>query len=642
MFLTAEPDPRTLEMDEPDRTAPDSAAATAGMERATPRIVGRYEILEEIGHGGMGIVYKARQPDLDRLVALKELRSIHATAPEIAQRFVRESRLAGSLNHPNIVTVYDYVEERGASYIAMEYMPRGSLRPWVGGLSPAQLAGVLEGLLAGLAAVEPAGIVHRDLKPENVLLTRDGRVKITDFGIAKATQSASMASFMTATGTTVGTPAYMAPEQALGHTIGPWTDLYSVGVMTYEQLVGRLPFHDSPTPVAILLRHVNEPIPPVLDRRPDVDPALSEWVARLLVKDPAARTPSAAQAWDELEEIVIELLGPRWRREARLPERGISTGSPKPLTPAPFKSRSLQTPDRAPTPRPSEPSTSPSPSSSAPSLSPPPSSPAPSPSPSSPPAPSASPSAPAQPEAESGFLSFGRAPTGAGPPQLRQRQPQQQPPPALEPPRDGEALAVHRESTHDRPLDASLEPPPAGAGHVATRIRTWRLGAVALLAACTAAAGFVLASAGGSPSTAAHVGGVSTRAPSSGPSRAYAKEVSDAISALNSVRVAAGAQLARASTAHAQAEASERLARAHERAATAIRSAATGPLERAANAAIATALANVGRGYFAMAGAARHEDRHGFDAGRRTVSAGTASLAAAFGQLHKLGYRLGG
>jgi serine/threonine protein kinase len=591
------------------------------VEHAETRIVGRYEILEEIGHGGMGIVYRARQPDLDRLVALKELRSIHATAPEIAQRFVRESRLAGSLNHPNIVTVYDYVEEGGASYIAMEYMPRGSLRPWVGGLSPAQLAGVLEGLLAGLAAVEPSGIVHRDLKPENVLLTGDGRVKITDFGIAKATQSASMASFMTATGTTVGTPAYMAPEQALGHTIGPWTDLYSVGVMTYEQLVGRLPFHDSPTPVAILLRHVNEPIPPVLDSRPDVDPALSEWVARLLVKEPTERTPSAAQAWDELEEIVIELLGPRWRREARLPERGLSTGSPKPLTPAPFKSRLLPTSDRPPTPRPSESSTAP-PSSS-------------------PPSPSASPQAPAQPETESGFLSFGRAPTGAEPPQLRQRQPQQQPA-SREPPRDGQAISVHRKSTSDRPLDAPLEPAPASAERAPTRVRTWRLGALALLTACTAAAGFVLASAGGSPRATAHVAGVSAKAPTNGPSRAYATKLSDAISTLNSVRATAAAQLARAGTARAQAAASERLARAHERAAAAVRSAAPGPLERTANAAIATALAGMGRGYSAMAGAARREDRHGFDAGRRTVSAGTASLATAFGQLHKLGYRLGG
>ncbi len=595
-----------LYMNEPDRTASDAAAAVAGTQRATPRTVGRYEILEEIGRGGMGIVYKARQPGLDRVVALKELRSVDASTPELLQRFVRESRLAGSLNHPNIVTVHDYVEERGTSYIAMEYMPRGSLRPWVGGLSLAQLAGVLEGLLAGLAAVEPSGIVHRDLKPENVMLTGEGRVKITDFGIAKVTQSASVASFMTATGTTVGTPAYMAPEQALAHTIGPWTDLYSVGVMTYEQLVGRLPFHDSPTPVAILLRHISESIPPVINSRPDVDPSLSEWVARLLVKEPTERTPSAAQAWEELEEIVIELLGARWRRDARLPERGSSASSPKPLTPAPFESRSL-TPGRLPTPQPSQSPTPPSPSST--------------------PA-----QAQAQPEAESGFISYGRAPTGA--------EPQRQPIPP-EPPSESPPISVRLGSMGDRPPDTSRGPAAAGAERAQPRFRARRLGAVAFLTALTATAGFVLASASESAKPTARSGGVSANASSHGPSRAYATALSDAVSRLNGVRATAGAQLAHARTAHTQAEAAQRLARAHEQAAATVRSAAPGPLERAANAAIANALLQMAGGYSAMARAARREDRHGFDSARRTVTAGTASLAAKFEQLHKLGYRLG-
>ncbi|HWY18957.1 MAG TPA: serine/threonine-protein kinase [Solirubrobacteraceae bacterium] len=599
-------------MDKPDRTTSNTTASAAGAERATPRTVGRYEILQEIGRGGMGVVYKARQPDLDRLVALKELRSVDATTPELVQRFVRESRLAGSLNHPNIVTVHDYVEERGTSYIAMEYMPRGSLRPWVGGLSLAQLAGVLEGLLAGLAAVEPSGIVHRDLKPENLMLTGEGRVKITDFGIAKTTQSASVASFVTATGTTVGTPAYMAPEQALAHTIGPWTDLYSVGVMTYEQLVGRLPFHDSPTPVAILLRHVNESIPPVIDSRPDVDPSLSEWVARLLVKEFTGRTQSAAQAWEELEEIVLDLLGPRWRRDARLPERGSSASSPKPLTPAPFVSRSLKTPDWSPTPEPSE--------------SPP------------PPLPSSEPArAPAQPEAESGFLSYGRAPTG-----VEQQQPQQRKPVSLEPTPESAPISVRLESSSDRPPDTSRGPAAASAERAPPRFRARRVGAVAFLTALTATAGFVLASAGESARTTAHSGGVSANASSYKPSRAYATALSEAISTLNGVRAAAGAQLAHARTAHEQATAAQHLAHAQEQAAAAIRKAGPGPPERATNAAIATALTYMGRGYSTMASAASRKDRRGFDDGRKAVTAATASLAATFVQLHKLGYRLGG
>ena len=308
------------------------------------RSVGRYRIVRQVGRGGMAIVYLARQQDLNRDVALKELSSFHATSPDMAERFVRESRLAGSLNHPNIVTVLEYFEDDGVPFIAMEYVPRGSLRPYVGRLSPAQLAGVMEGVLAGLAHAEMHGIVHRDLKPENLMVTSDGRVKIADFGIAKATASAATGAFLTAKGTTVGTPAYMAPEQAMGQEVGPWTDLYSVGVMAWEQVVGHTPFHDTDAPMAILMRHVNEPIPPVVDVKPDADPQMSEWIERLLVKDAAQRTRSPTAAWEELEEIVISELGPRWRREARLPSYTEVLDTPKPLTPAPFESTRTPTP----------------------------------------------------------------------------------------------------------------------------------------------------------------------------------------------------------------------------------------------------------------------------------------------------------
>ena len=308
------------------------------------RSVGRYRIVRQVGRGGMAIVYLARQQDLNRDVALKELSSFHATSPDMAERFVRESRLAGSLNHPNIVTVLEYFEDDGVPFIAMEYVPRGSLRPYVGRLSPAQLAGVMEGVLAGLAHAEMHGIVHRDLKPENLMVTSDGRVKIADFGIAKATASAATGAFLTAKGTTVGTPAYMAPEQAMGQEVGPWTDLYSVGVMAWEQVVGHTPFHDTDAPMAILMRHVNEPIPPVVDVKPDADPQMSAWIERLLVKDAEQRTRSPTAAWEELEEIVISELGPRWRREARLPSYTEVLDTPKPLTPAPFESTRTPTP----------------------------------------------------------------------------------------------------------------------------------------------------------------------------------------------------------------------------------------------------------------------------------------------------------
>jgi serine/threonine protein kinase len=298
------------------------------------RVVGRYEITRQIGRGGMAVVYLARQTDLGRDVALKELGAFYAGDAALAERFVRESQMVGSFNHPNIVTVYDYFEHDGVPFIAMEYLERGSLRPFVGHTSLAQTIGILEGALAGLAQAERREIVHRDIKPENLMVTTDGEVKIADFGIAKAISEAASKRHLTATGTTVGTPAYMAPEQASATGLGPWTDLYSLGIIAYELTVGRVPFHDSDTPVAVLLRHVSEPIPPARSVDPTIDPRFSDWIDRMLIKDPERRTRKAQDAWYELEEIAVATLGPLWRREARLVGSGES--APAPLTPAPF------------------------------------------------------------------------------------------------------------------------------------------------------------------------------------------------------------------------------------------------------------------------------------------------------------------
>jgi serine/threonine protein kinase len=308
--------------------------------------LGQYDIIREIGRGGMATVYLARQVSLDREVALKELSTFYAASPEMVQRFLRESRLAGALNHPNIVTVHEYFEADGLPYIAMEYLPRGSLRPYVGRLSMAQIVGVLEGVLAGLAHAASFGIVHRDLKPENLMLTADGRIKIADFGIAKATQSAGTEAFLTAAGTTVGTPTYMAPEQAMGQSedIGVWGDLYSTGVMAWEHVVGYVPFRDTTAPMAILIRQVNEVIPGAATVAENADPDLSEWIDRLLVKDYHKRAQDPSAAWDELEEMVLGKIGPRWRREARLPTESAVLLTPRPLTPAPFTSQRARTP----------------------------------------------------------------------------------------------------------------------------------------------------------------------------------------------------------------------------------------------------------------------------------------------------------
>ena len=297
------------------------------------RTVGRYGIMRELGRGGMAVVYLARQEDLDRLVALKELAAFHAADPDFARRFVRESRLAGSLVHPNVITVFDYFEHAGMPYIAMEYLERGSLRPHVGRMTLAQIGGVLEGLLAGLAAAEQLAIVHRDLKPENLMVTAAGGIKIADFGIAKATQAADTGAFVTATGTTIGTPPYMAPEQAMARDIGAWTDRYSVGCIAYELFTGSPPFIDAEEPMAIMLRHVTEPLPPAAEVA-DVDPAISAWIERLVAKKPEDRPQSATAAWEDLEEILIGGLGPRWRREAPLPAL-VDPPVPGPATPPP-------------------------------------------------------------------------------------------------------------------------------------------------------------------------------------------------------------------------------------------------------------------------------------------------------------------
>ena len=285
----------------------------------TARRVGRFEIHGVLGRGGMAVVYLAEQPDLGRRVALKELSAFHAADPSWARRFVSESRIAGSMGHPNIVTVHDYFEHEGTPYIAMEYMEQGSLRPFVGKLSLAQIGGVLEGLLAGLAHAHERGIVHRDLKPENLMVTADGGIKIADFGIAKALFAPQTVMTLTQSGMTVGTPTYMAPEQAMAKEIGPHTDLYSTGVMAYELLANRVPFTNTDTPWAVLHAHIYDPPPPLRTHDPDIDPALAAWVEGLLAKEPADRPTDAREASHALEDILLSAIGPVWRRQARLP-----------------------------------------------------------------------------------------------------------------------------------------------------------------------------------------------------------------------------------------------------------------------------------------------------------------------------------
>jgi serine/threonine protein kinase len=332
------------------------------MEEVPLKRVGRYDLLEVIGRGGAAVVYLARQSDLQRYVALKELAPFHAADETFASRFVEEGRVAGAMNHANIVTVHEFFDDGGVPYIAMEYLPNGSLRQYVDKLSLAQIAGVIEGVLAGLSHGGSQGIVHRDLKPENLLIAVDGRVKIADFGVARALNNAATRNVVTVTGTTIGTPAYMSPEQALGNDVTAASDLYSLGVIAWEMFAGRTPFGQTDTPVAVLYRHVHETIPSVATVAPEVDERVEAWVDRLLAKDPAERYQTAEEAWYDLEDVVLELLGPRWRRDARLAVDDAPATEPAPLTPAPFTETHPATPEPMPTAPPAAPAPSPSPS----------------------------------------------------------------------------------------------------------------------------------------------------------------------------------------------------------------------------------------------------------------------------------------
>jgi hypothetical protein len=267
------------------------------------RGLGRYEVLREIGHGGTATVYLARQIDLGRLVALKELSDVGVSDPSAARRFVRESRLAGSLNHANIVMVHDFFEDNATPYIAMEFLERGSLRPLVHDLTFAQVAGVLEGLLAGLEHAHAHGIVHRDLKPENIMLTESGAVKLVDFGIARLEGTdVGTRTELTGTGNLIGTPAYMAPEQLRGARVDPRADLFSLGIVLFEAGTGVHPFagRTRATTMVNIMQGDPAPVPPGRF-------AGFEWmaavIARCLQKAPEQRYPTAGDLLEALRTL---------------------------------------------------------------------------------------------------------------------------------------------------------------------------------------------------------------------------------------------------------------------------------------------------------------------------------------------------
>ncbi|MFF0794495.1 protein kinase [Streptomyces spiralis] len=256
----------------------------------------RYQLQELLGRGAMGEVWRAADQVLDRLVAVKLLRAEEAAD---AERFRLEAQTAASLNHPNVVAMYDFGSHQDQLYLVMEFVDGWSLaqeRSLRGRLDPREAAAIAAQMAAGLGAAHQHKVIHRDVKPANVMLTAERTVKIADFGIARFADAA--ASTLTATGKILGTADYLAPERALGRPAQPASDVYSLGCVLYQLLTGRAPFSGS-TPIAVLQQHISTaPAPPVL-LRPEIPQRLSAYVLSLLAKDPAHR-PTAEQAADWL------------------------------------------------------------------------------------------------------------------------------------------------------------------------------------------------------------------------------------------------------------------------------------------------------------------------------------------------------
>ncbi|HEX3275839.1 MAG TPA: alpha/beta fold hydrolase [Gemmatimonadales bacterium] len=267
--------------------------------------VSPYEIVEQVGNGGMGIVYKARDPRLHRFVALKYLPASLGASPEIKRRFLQEAKTIAALDHPNLCTIFEVAEpETGQLVIVMPYYEGETLRQKIA-RGPLPVAEALEygcQVAAGLEHAHAAGVVHRDIKPANIVVTPVGRVKILDFGIAKVADAKAN---LTRTGAVLGTLSYMSPEQACGDPVDHRTDLWAVGVVLYEMLAGRPPF-TAESMEALFYAIQWRAAAPLATLRPDVPPALEALVHRLLEKDPARRVADARSLRVALDALRVE------------------------------------------------------------------------------------------------------------------------------------------------------------------------------------------------------------------------------------------------------------------------------------------------------------------------------------------------
>ncbi len=272
---------------------------------------GRYTIQELIGRGGMGTVYAAYDAMLQRRVAIKVLRSELTIDPEFVARFHQEAVAAASLHHAGIVTIYDVGEEQGVHYIVMQFLMGTTLHEWLAGRGPVAAADaepIVTQLGAALDHAHRRGIIHRDIKPSNIMLSPEGQAALMDFGLVRAGEGSGL----THSGIVVGTPEYMAPEQALGDPVDARTDIYALGIVIYRLLTGKVPFARS-TSMATAYAHVHEPPPPLRQIRPEVPRAVERVVLKALAKPPAERYQSAGQLAAEFAHAATGKVPPALR-----------------------------------------------------------------------------------------------------------------------------------------------------------------------------------------------------------------------------------------------------------------------------------------------------------------------------------------
>ena len=264
--------------------------------------LGSYRILEPLGRGGMATVYKAYQPGTDRLVALKVLRDQSAQDLQIVRRFQQEARVIARLEHPNIVPVYDSGEENGTLYLVMRYIRAGTVQDVLerGPLSAQDACGLLTEIASALDYAHAMGVIHRDIKPNNILVDTLGHAYLTDFGVAKVLDGTGE---LTSTSVTLGTPAYMAPEQVMARPVTPQTDIYALGVTLYEMLTGQPPFAGD-SPIAIAMMHLREPLPPPRQVNPAISFGAELVVVRAMAKDPDDRYQTAGDMAAALAQSV--------------------------------------------------------------------------------------------------------------------------------------------------------------------------------------------------------------------------------------------------------------------------------------------------------------------------------------------------